>query len=222
MILKIAKLFSTACVQASVGQNDIQNYEKDLRRYVMKKYFVFLSIFLLASVTAFPQRGGVRGRQGQSGQQGQMQGNRQSGRIQTDRQQTSISSRQREQIRDCSNMADAIRKQARDMAQASGNKFNAGETQQQLGQIQQRYQTMEKEHERLMQGLDAGQQQGMQEQIQNMNRLRSQVNSQLQQMNSDLKSAEPNAQKVSQQAREMERTMNALKNQYNLLAAQSD
>ena len=207
-----------------MGQNDIQNYEKDLRRYMMKKYFVLLSIFLLASVTAFPQRGGggARGRQGQSGQQGQMQGNRQSGRIQTDRQQTSISSRQREQIRDCSNMADGIRKQARDMALASGNKFNAGDARQQLGQIQQRYQTMEKEHERLMQGLDAGQQQGMQEQIQNMNRLRSQVNSQLQQMNSDLKSAEPNAQKVSQQAREMERTMNALKNQYNTLAAQSD
>jgi archaellum component FlaC len=191
---------------------------------MMKKHLIFLSIFLLASITAFPQRGGggARGRQGQSGQQGQMQGNRQSARSQTDLQQARINSRQREQIRDCSNMADGIRKQARDMAQASGNKFNAGEARQQLGRIQQRYQAMEKEHERLMQGLNAGQQQGMQEQIQNMNRLRSQVNSQLQQMQSDLKSAEPNAQKVSQQARETERTMNALKNQYNTLAAQSD
>jgi chromosome segregation ATPase len=190
----------------------------------MKKYLIFLSIFLLASVTAFPQRGGggTRGRQSQSGQQKQMQENRQSGRSQTDRQQAFVSSQQRKQIKDCSNMADGIRKQARDMAQASGNKFNAGEARQQLGQIQQRYQAMEKEHERLMQGLDAGQRQLLQEQIQNMNRLQSQVNSQLQQMHSDLKSAEPNAQKLSQQAREMERTMNTLKNQYNTLAAQSD
>jgi len=180
----------------------------------------------LAAITGYPQRGGggggARGRQGQPPQQGQHQGNIQTGRDQVDRQHTRINSQQRKQVRDCSNIADGIRKQAQNMTQSSRNNFNAGETRQQLEQVQERLQTMNKEHERLMQGLDAGQQQGFQEQIQGMNRLRRQLNSQLQQMNSELGPANPDAKKVSEQAREFERTMAELKKQYNTLASQSE
>ena len=190
----------------------------------MKKYLIFLSMFLLAAIVAYPQRGGGGGHQGSSGAQEKMgrQGNIQSGRGQMDQDRTRINSEQRKQIRDCSNLADGIRKQAQNMAQTSRQNLDTGEARKQLAQIQKRFQTMEKEHERLMQGLDTGQQQGFQEQIKNMNQLRSQVNNQLQQMNSDLAAAEPDRQKVSEKAREMERTMNELKNQYNTLAAQSD
>lgn len=80
---------------------------------------------------------------------------------------------------------------------------------------------MEQEHEQLMNGLDANQQQAWQEQIRNMNQLRQQLNLHQQQMDDELK-GNPDAKRVAERAREMERTMNEWRKQYGVLSSQAE
>jgi outer membrane murein-binding lipoprotein Lpp len=208
----------------------------------MKKYMILLSIVLLTAVAAYPQRGGggggrgsggsggwgqggQQGQYGQGGQQGQQgqQGGMQSGNGQTERERARINSRQRQQLGECSKSADGLRKQARDMAKKSGGKnFNAGEARQQFSKLQEQVQTMNQEHEQLMQGMDAGQQEALQSRIRSMNRLQTQLKEQVRQMNSELEPADPDARRIREQARKMEKTMEELKKQYNTMASQSD
>jgi hypothetical protein len=61
------------------------------------------------------------------------------------------------------------------MAEDSGKKFNPGQVNQQQVHIRNQIRAMEKEHEWLMNSLDATQQQAWQEQIRNMNQLRQQL-----------------------------------------------
>lgn len=192
----------------------------------MKKYLIFLTIFLLASVAAYPQRGrgagGGRSQQDNQNPQGGMQGGMQSGNGETDRQQTRIDSRQREQIKECSSSADNVRKQARDMAKNSEKQFKAGETRENFSRMQEQIKTMEQQHTRLMQGMGPEQQEAFKGQIQNMNQLQSRLENQVRQMNETLGEANPDGARVSTRAREIEKTMNEYKQQYNTLASQSD
>ena len=191
----------------------------------MKKHLILLSIFLSAAVAAFPQgRGGSGGSRGQGRQQAQprQQEGVQSGQGTTERKRVRIHSEQRRQIQECSKTADGIRKQARKMAQTSGKEFNAEEARQQRNQIQSRLQTMQEEHEQLMQGLNSGQQQALRERIQNMNQLQQQMNTQLRQMNSELAPANPDSAKVSEQARNMEQTMERWRKEYNALSSETE
>jgi hypothetical protein len=192
----------------------------------MNKYLILLSIFLLTAVAAFPQgRGSGRGQGGsQARTQGQQrqQGGTQSGQGTMEHKRVQIHSEQRRQIRDCSKMADGIRKQARTMAKTSGNKFNAEEARLQRNQIQTQLQTMNTEQERLMGGLDSGQQQALRERIQNMNQLQQQMNTQLRQMNSELDPPNPDPEKVSKQARNMEQTMERWRKEYNALSSETE
>jgi DNA repair exonuclease SbcCD ATPase subunit len=194
----------------------------------MKKHLILLSIFLLAAVAAFPQGRGGGGNRGQGRQQAQprtqqrQQQGVQSGQGATERKRIQIHSEQRQQIQECRKTADGIRKQAQKMAQTSGNKFNAEEARQQRNQIQNQLQTMQEEHEQLMQGLDSGQQQALRERIQNMNQLQQQMNTQLRQMNSELAPANPDPAKVSEQARTMEQTMERWRKEYNALSSETE
>ena len=128
---------------------------------------------------------------------------------------------QRDQIRSCDRMSDEIRKQARKMAKDSGKMLNNGQLTQQQAHIRNQIRQMEQEHERLMNGLDVNQQQAWKEQIRNMSQLRQQLNLHQQQMDDELK-GNPDANRVSERAREMERTMNEWRNQYRILASQTE
>ncbi len=80
---------------------------------------------------------------------------------------------------------------------------------------------MEQEHEKLVNGLDANQNQAWQEQIKNMNQFRQQLNFQLQQMNSDMSSANPDSKEIKERAKEMEQIMNNWRKEYNTLSSQA-
>ena len=194
----------------------------------MKKYMIFLTVFLLAAVTAYPQRGrgagGGRNPQGgmQGNPQGGMQGGMQSGKGETDRRQIHINSQQRKQIKECTGSADGIRKQARDMAKNSGKQLKNGEMKQNFSRMQEQVRTMEQQHTQLMQGLGAEQQEAFKQQIQNMNQLRTRLQNQVQQMNETLGEPNPEAEQVTTRAREIEKTMNEYKKEYNTLASRAD
>ena len=197
---------------------------------MFKKTLIAFPIFLLVFSTAFPQRGGRQGGQrGQQQGQGSVQGSGQGGwgtgqagagpmqqkRIRTTQQQ-------RDQISSCNKLADGIQKQARKMAQMSGNKFSVDEAKKQREQIQDQFRTMEQEHQQLMNGLDAAQNQAWQEQIRNMNQSRQQLNLQLQKMDTELGSANPDSKQIAERAKDMERTMNNWRKEYRTLASQAD
>jgi predicted transcriptional regulator len=200
----------------------------------MKKHLIFLSIFILAAVAGYSQRGGGgsrahqgqtgqrQGQQGSWGQQGQQQRGTRGNAGDSERQRARINSQQKKQLGECSNAADGVRKQAQKMSRTSGNQFNATESRQQFNQMQEQVRTMEQQHKRLMEGLDGAQQSGYQKQVKNMDRLHTQLNNQMQQMNSELAPANPDPLKVREQARLMERTMNELKQEYNTLSDQAD
>jgi len=128
---------------------------------------------------------------------------------------------QRDQIRSCDKLADDIRKQTRKMAKDSGKKDNYGQLNQQQVHIRNQIRKMEQEHEQLINGLDATQQQAWQEQIRNMNQLRQQLNLQQQQMDDELK-GNPDPKRVAERAREMERTTNEWRKQYGILSSQAE
>ncbi len=196
-----------------------------------KKSLILFSLLLLSLPAAFPQgRGGGKGQgsgrgqgQGQQmgGNQGQGQPGMQGGNSQMDRKRIHATQQQRDQIRGCDRLADGIRKQARKMAQTSGNKFNADVANQQQSQIREQLRSMEQEHERLMNGLDAAQQQAWQEQIRNMNQSRQKLNLQQQQMDDELKGNRDPA-RIAARAKEMERTMETWRNQYRVLSSQAE
>jgi uncharacterized membrane protein YccC len=208
---------------------------------MLKKSLIVFPMVLFLSSTAFPQgkgggMGGSRGQgQGQGGQttgqgqgqgsqttgQGQGQSSGQSGNTQMDRIRVKSTTQQRDQIQSCEKQADAVRKQARTMAEGAGKKLNAGQLNQQQSHIQNQIKQMEQDHQRLMSGLDATQKQAWQDQIKNMDRLHQQLNTQQQQMDGELK-GNPDAKRVADQAREMERTMNEWQKQYSVLASQAE
>ena len=193
-----------------------------------KKVLILFPILLLVFSTAFPQgRGGRQGRQqGQRQSQGSDQGNvwgtGQAGGGQMQQKRIHTTQHQREQISFCSKSADGIRKQARKMAQMSGDKFNLNEASKNRVQIQEQFRAMEQQHEKLMNGLDSTQNQAWQEQIKNMNQFRQQANLQLQQMNTELNSANPNPKRITERAKEMEQIMNNWRKEYRTVESQAD
>ncbi len=191
-----------------------------------KKVVILFPILLLAVTAAFPQgRGGGQGRgsgagagQGQGPGLGQQQSGVQTRQSEGDHKRVGVTRQQRDQIRACDKIADGIRKQAREMAQNTGSKFNADQARRQRDQIRTQVQEMEQEHERLMNGLDATQQQAFQDQIRNMNRMREQLNLQLQQTDAELSPPNPDPKRVTERAREMEQIMKEWRKHYNTLA----
>lgn len=193
-----------------------------------KKALILFPILLLVFSTAFPQgRGGRQGRQqGQRQSQGSGQGNvwgtGQAGGGQMQQKRIHTTQQQREQISSCSKSADGIQKQARKMAQMSGDKFNLNEASKHRVQIKEQFQAMEQQHEKLMNGLDSTQNQAWQEQIKNMNQFRQQANLRLQQMNTELNSANPNPKRITERAKEMEQIMNNWRKEYRTVESQAD
>ncbi len=198
------------------------------------KSFLVFSILVLSIAFAFPQGRGARqgaqgaaGRgqgggfgQGQGSEQGQIQSNPRAAEAQAEHKRVQSTKEQREQIRICDKSADAVRKQARDMAGNSGKNFNAKEAARQHSMLQNQIQNMEQEHERLMNGLNAIQQQAWKEQIRNMNQLREQLHEHLREMQAEQK-ANPDGTRNAERAREIEKIMNSWKDQYGVISSQA-
>ena len=208
---------------------------------MLKKTLMVLPILLLSLSIAFPQgRGGGRGPgagqgqgsgqgqvmdQGQGSGQGQVMGQGQGssqgqGSVQREQQRIKSTQQQRDQIRNCDKLADGICKQAQKMAKNSGNKFNAEETTKQQNQLRERIQTMQQEHERLMNGLDSTQKQAWKEQIRNMDQLQQQLQTHLREMQAEQK-ASSDGQRNAERAREIERIMNGWKSEYGVLKSEA-
>ncbi len=203
---------------------------------MLKKCLILSSLLMLSMAIAFPQgRGGGKGQGGSRGQgqgqgtgmgQGSGQGGgqygTQAGDAQKQQKRTRITSEQRNQIRNCDQTADGVRKQARKMSQAGGEKFNAGEAKQQQAKIREGVRAMEQEHERLMNGLDPAQQQALQERIRNMNQHREKINMELRNMDRELGAPNPDAKRVAERAQEMERVMNNWRKEYKALSSETE
>jgi len=195
---------------------------------MVKKLLVASALLILSVVIAFSQgRGGGGGQgQGQGGGQNQrgMQGGQQAGQggMQTgagqgqmDRDRVRLNTQQRDQARTCDRLADGVRKQARTMAKNSGSsKLSQAELGRQRDQLRERVRAIEREHERLMTGIDPAQRQQFQEQIRNMNQYRQQVNNQLQQIDGRLDSPNPDHARIAEHAREMEQVMKRWRDAY--------
>lgn len=183
---------------------------------IMKKSLMILAFLFICAMLAYPQGRGKA--QGQPPGKGQRRDGAQTGQGEMDRDRMRATSQQQDRIRACDKLADGVRNQARKMGRISEGKFNADQARKQRDRLQEQVRTMEREHERLVQGLDATQNQAWQERIRNMNRLREQFNNHLQQMNQELNTANPDAKRIAERAREMDRTMTEWRKQYSALS----
>jgi len=193
----------------------------------MKKTILSLAVAVVFGATFLPAqgRGGGGQRGGSQGQRPSMgQGQRQGGQMgsptakttrQQDRDRIRATDQQRDRLRTCDQTAQHIRTQARQMAQdARGSQFNADQARQQRDQIRERLQTMQQEHQQLMNGLSTEQREAMQNRIENMQQIRERVNNRLQQVDAELNQDNPDAKLIRQRARDMEKSMKEWQNQY--------
>ena len=182
-------------------------------------------IFALSPAFAFAQgRGpgggggqgaGQRGtqRQGQAGQMGKAQGQ---GQMDRDRQhlRTHVADQQRDQFKTCTQDMDRLRTQSRDMLNATGTAFTPDNARQVRDQFQQQFQTMQQEHETLMNGLDPDQKAAVQNRVRNMQQVQSRISTRLQAMNEELSSDSPNQQRLREHARYIERETSRWQKEY--------
>jgi len=188
----------------------------------MRLRTVIVIAFLCAALPlAFPQgRGGQRGG-GQSSGQGQGQQGRPGGsdrgfgNTDRERDRVNVSPQQRDQVKNCDRSADAVRKQADKMGKyGQGGGFNAGNARRDRDQLQEQVLAMQQEHQRLMQGLNPGQQQALESHVRNMNRIQGRLNTHMENMNGELGKDAPDAKRVAEHAREMERVSKEWREQY--------
>ena len=190
----------------------------------MRTRTVFMIALLCTALPlAFPQGRGGQGGGGQSSGQGQGQGQQGRsggsdggyGNTDRERDRVHVSQQQRDQVKSCDRSADAVRDQARKMGNlGQGGGFNAGKARQGRDQLQEQVRAMQKEHQRLMQGLNPGQQQALESHVRNMNRLQERLNTHMQNMNGELGKDAPDAKRVAEQAREVERVSQEWREQY--------
>lgn len=182
---------------------------------------ILVALLSTALPLAFPQgRGGQRGG-GQGSGQGQGRQGRSGGpdtgygKTDRERDRVHVSQQQRDQVKNCDRSADAVRNQARKMAKyGQGGGFNAGSARQDRNKLQEQVRAMQQEHQRLMQGLNPGQQQALESHIRNMNRLQERLNAHMDNMNKELEKDAPDGKRVAEQARELERVSKEWREQY--------
>lgn len=206
-----------------------------------KKTLIIGSILTLALATAYAQgrggggmnRGSGRGGVGSGRGQGQMQGpgeNRGMGEAkrspraaeaQAEHKRVKSTSRQRKQIRDCDQAAENVGKQARKMAQNTGNRYNAQEAARQHKALGEQVRKMDQQHERLIGGLNDGQKEAWRDQIRNMTEMRRQLHNHIAAMQAEQR-VDPDGAWNAERAREIERIMNRWRTDYGTLAAQAE
>lgn len=197
-----------------------------MRKTVLVLATVFA--FSLAPVLWAQGRGGTQGR-GQSGQRGQrpsatgqqrggqqgQMGQRGKGTMDQKRQRIHANDQQRQQYRTCTQTANRVSTQARQMAQtAKGGGVNNPAFRRQHEQLRNGIRTMQEEHNRFMQGLSGEQRAAMQERIRKMEQQQERLQSRLQALDQELAKSEPDRKRIENQAREMEKAMKEWQKQY--------
>ena len=150
-----------------------------------------------------------------------MKRNPRAAEAQAEHKRVKSTSRQRKQIRDCDQAAENVGKQARKMAQNSGNRYNAQEAAKQQKALGEQVRKMDQEHERLMTGLDDSQKAAWRDQIRNMTETRQQLRTHIAEMQAEQR-ADPDGTRNAERAREIERIMNRWRTDYGTLAAQAE
>jgi chromosome segregation ATPase len=186
-----------------------------------RRFLLVAAVLLLASpaIAIQGRPGGAQGGQGGQGRQqpktGQQKGQMPSGRGAADRQRIRATDQQRDQLRDCTQTADRIRQQARDMDQLTRSKtFDAAKARQQRDQMREQFRTMEQEHQRLVNGMSQDQRNALRNQVEQMNQIRQRVNNQFGQLDMELARTDPNAKEVRERAQQISKEMNRWKSQY--------
>lgn len=190
--------------------------------------FLLVAAALLLASPAFAiqgRPGGGQGEQGGQGRQqprtGQQKGQMPSSRGASDRQRIRASDQQRDQLRDCTQTADRIRRQARDMDQLTRSKtFDASRARQQRDQMREQFRSMEQEHERLVNGMSQDQRNALRKQMEETNQIRQRVNNQFGKLDMELAQTDPNAKKVRERAQQISKEMNRWKSQYRSMESQ--
>jgi hypothetical protein len=190
------------------------------------KLVALIACLIMALPIALAQGRGGQGGKGQNAGYGQGQqgaGGTEMGRGSIDRQRdrVHISQQQQDQIRSCDRSVDAVRSQARQMGKYDKNGgFNADKARQDGKQLQGRVKAMQQDHERLMQGLNQGQQQALESHVRNMTQLQDRLNVHMQNLNAELGKTDPDVKPVTAQAREVERISKEWREQYRSIQTQ--
>lgn len=125
-----------------------------------------------------------------------------------DRLRIHATDQQRDVYRTCTQAADRVRANAREMAQsAEGKTFNADETRRQRDQLRDQLRNMEQLHQRLMIGLNHEQRSAMQDRIRNMEQVHERIRASLGKLDEHLAQAAPDGRRVAEEARTVERAI---------------
>jgi len=114
-----------------------------------------------------------------------------------------------------------VGKQARKMAQNSGDKYDAREAAKQRKALGEQVRKMDQQHERLMTGLDDAQKEAWRNQIRNMEETRQQLRTHIAEMQAEQR-ADPDGARNAERAREIEQIMNRWRTDYGTLAAEAE
>jgi chromosome segregation ATPase len=124
-------------------------------------------------------------------------------------------SQQRQQYETCSKTMDRVRETTRDMVRtADGKAFSADQARQQRDRLQEHLQTMEQQHQQVMQGLGVEQRSTIQQRAKTMDQIRDRIHTRIQEMNQELAKTSPDPPRVAEHARVLEREMNEWQKQY--------
>jgi hypothetical protein len=183
------------------------------------KLVALIACLIMALPIVLAQGRGGQGGKGQNAGYGQGQqgaGGTEMGRGSTDRprDRVHVSQQQQDQIRSCDRSVDAVRSQARQMGKYKNGGFNADKARQDGKQLQERVKTMQQDHERLMQGLNQGQEQALESHLRNMTQLQERLNVQMQNLDAELAKTDPDVKQVTAQAREMEQISKEWRERY--------
>ena len=153
--------------------------------------------------TGSQQRGG-----GQSSDQPRSSGNGSRVRLEATQQQ-------QQQVRTCTEAAEQVRRQAREIVKSARGTGPAGESPpQQHRLLQDRVRTMEQEHNRLMQSLNEQQRAQLQDRIRQMTAARNRVQSEMERLGPLMEGGDPDPARVRDHAREVERASKTWEKQY--------
>ena len=125
-----------------------------------------------------------------------------------DRVRIHATNEQRDQFRTCTQSADRVRIQAREMArQAGGVGFHPDQARQQRNQVREQVRTMLEHHEMFLNGLGQEQLSAAQNRLRTMNEIRERLNTRLRELDEQLEGRNLDGRRVAESAREVERAM---------------
>lgn len=183
-------------------------------------------VFVLSLPAIAQRHGGGMGGQGGPPAAGQQRGGAQiSGERTRDRDRDRLrihaTDQQRDQYRTCTQAAERVRTQSRDMRRQAGAKsFDPVQARRQQVRLREQVRLMDQEHERLMQSLGGEQRAAAQKRVADMNQIRGQMRTHMEAIEAELDKPDPDGKRLSRQAGQMETAMNQWREQHRAMASE--